>query len=99
VRAAEADIVVADSRAQPDFRRDQHARFVESEAGQRLTDDRFRVPLRIGVGSIDQIDAALDGQGDEPRGLGTVEARNFSPDSGTGAKGHGAETKTGNSQP
>jgi hypothetical protein len=55
--------------------------------------------LRIGVGSIDQIDTALDGQRDEPRGLGTVEARNFSPDSATGAKGHGTETKTGNAQP
>ena len=78
---------------------DQHARFVKSEVSQRLTDDRFRVPLRIGVSRIDQVDTALDGHRDKPCGLGTVEAGNFAPDSGTGTKGHGAKTKTGNAQP
>jgi hypothetical protein len=78
---------------------DQHARFVKSEVSQRLTDDRFRVPLRIGVSRIDQVDTALDGHRDKPGGLGMVEARNFAPDSGTGTKGHGAKTKTGNAQP
>lgn len=46
VRAAEAHVVVADSRAQPNLGHDQHARFVEPEFSQRLTGDRF-IPWRI----------------------------------------------------
>jgi len=86
VRAAEADVVLAGAGAQSHLGRDQQPRLVELEVGQHLSDDDFRLALRVRVGAVDQVDALVDRRGDEVPRLRAIQAGDFAPDAAAGTE-------------